>query len=129
MSYNLTEKELWDIINGLGWWFWGSVAALGGANFVGILRLAPAETMLGRVIRVLALIGFLLLGLSCFNTGFGPIALPFILLAFCGMTWQLRQRCIAEGKIKITPMPGASVGLRVMAALVEHPKEKEERTT
>jgi len=122
MTSNITEHELWAVINGLGWWFWGAIAAMAGANAVNIFRLAAPRTMLGRVIRVTALSGFFLIFFSWGNTAFGPLGLPLVLLSFFGMTYQMRLECVKAGLMAPKPAHNATVAVKVFSAMVEHPQ-------
>lgn len=122
MTDNVTEHALWQFINGMGWGWWGPIAVGAWFNIWGMVRLAPAETFFGRVVRLIALAGFLMIGLSPGNSALGPLGLPLVIIAFFGMTWQMRQACIKEGKIKIQNPAMPTVGLKLAAMLVEHPK-------
>lgn len=115
---DLTERQLWALINGLGWWYWGPIAFLAACNMWNIFRLAPAASLYGRLIRTCALTGFLLIAMSWGNTAFGPLGMPFVLLSYLGMTHQLYLRCKAEGLIQHPPP--ATTGLRIISTLVEH---------
>ena len=116
---NVTEKELWAIINGMGWYFWGGVAALAAANLWNILRLTPARTIYGRFIRVVGLAGFTFIAMSWVNTGFGPIGLPLVLLSFLGMTHQMYVQCKVEGRV--FKVKATTVGAKILTAMVEKP--------
>lgn len=122
MSENYTEVSLWAGINYLGWWYWGFIAFLGAANAWMLYKLAAPETLLGRVLRTLALIGFLLIALSPFNTAFGPLGMPFVLLAFLGVSYQLYQACKAAGKLG--PLPSGAPATAKLANLIVERKPR-----
>lgn len=100
MDYNITERAIWSVINGLGWWWWGSIAVLAAWNLFGMFKLAPAGTPFGRAIRYVLMVGFVLLSLSPGNTAFGPLAIPVILIGVRMWTHQLYADCVRYGKVK-----------------------------
>lgn len=114
----MTEQELWGLINAAGWKFWGVVAALGVCGIWNILRLAPARTLYGRLIRFVGLIGFGMIAFCWANTAFVPLGIPFVMLSFLGLTHQLYRQCKESGEIP-APAP-RSAGLKLAAAIVEH---------
>lgn len=113
---NATEHYVWTMVNALGWWWWGPIAVMAAVNLWNIYRLAAAQTLYGRVIRIVAITGFMLIAASPGNSAFGPLGLPLVLLSYMGMTHQMYRQCLAAGKIK---KPEGPPSVRVAALLVE----------
>lgn len=120
-AMNLTEESLWALINHLSWWYWGPIAALGAANVWTQARLGAPVTKFGRVLRVTGLMGFLLVALSPFNTAFGPLATPFLLVTFLGRHIQMYSQCKVKGRLP-DKSDLRTPGKRLMASLVERPR-------
>lgn len=104
MTGNETQSAIWTWFNHNSWiWdvlsFWGALVA------VRIMRLAPAMTLWGRIIRVVLLLGCLLAVLSYWNNGLG-LPLPFVLM-FGIWLWveQTIAQCLKAGHIKPMAWP------------------------
>lgn len=122
-AMNITERELWEVINALAWWYWGPIAMLGAANVWAQSRLGAPRSRLGRVLRVTALMGFLLIAFSPLNTAFGPLATPFLLVSFLGLHIQMYQDCKAKGLLPDkSDLPKEAHVRRFMANLIERPR-------
>ncbi len=122
MQTNVTEQALWTILNGAGWFYWAPICLLCGWCLWGIYGLAPAESKLGRWIR-LSLYTGLMLGLGSLvaqNTALLSLGLPFILLGLRGMIYQLRRQCLHEGKIVETR--GKPLRVKLASAIVQPPR-------
>ncbi len=111
-----TEEYLWSVVNGMGWYYWGPIAALGAWNLWGLYKLAAAASLRQRMFRISAYIGFMLVMLSVGNTAFGVLWPAFVLIGFRGMTKELYEIAVASGKIRPTK---GTTAVRVASALVQ----------
>lgn len=96
---NVTQQAVW------GWynenpWIWNVLSFSGIFVALRILRLAPAASLWGRLIRIVLLISCLLSALSYWNNAFGLI-LPFALMLGIWL-WveQTITGCLKAGHIK-----------------------------
>lgn len=97
---NDPNSILWSIPNDLGWWFWLPFIGYGVYGLNKIYRLSPAESILGRVIRVLLTMGLLCLVFTPVFNGLGPFAFHLISISACLILKQVYESCLAAGKIK-----------------------------
>lgn len=95
------NEYLWYLPNHLGSWFWLPMLAIGCYGLFYLYRLAPAQTMTGRVIRVMLVIGFVAMSFAQvpFLNGLGPWAFYMLGVSVCLMVRQQYQLCLAAGKI------------------------------
>jgi len=99
MEHNISERYLWDFINWCGWYWWWGVALLSAWNLWGLYKLAPPTTTSGAFLRVVQVMAFFLMAAAPWNTAFGPLALPFLLISVRGVNHQLYLGCVAAGKV------------------------------
>ena len=93
---------LWFLPDHLGRWFWLPMLGIAAFGLFYLYRLAPAETMVGRVIRVMLVIGFVCIGFAQVQqlNGLGPWGFYMLAISICLMVRQQYHFCLAAGKIK-----------------------------
>lgn len=91
---------LWDIVNAAGWWFWLPFIGYAVYGLSIMYRLAPAETGIGRLVRVMFTVGFLCMIFIPALNGTGPFAFHLIAIGLCLWLKQTYDACVKAGKIK-----------------------------
>lgn len=97
MTFN---DALWRVIDWCGWAWWLPFVAYAVYGLNKMYRLAPAETAIGRWIRVLFTMGFLCLFFVPIFNGLGPVGFHLLAIGLCLWLRQTHAACIKAGKIK-----------------------------
>lgn len=116
MSNSSFNQALWFLPDYCGVLFWYPLVLFGAYGLVKMYQLAPAESALGRFIRVDLTIGFLCLIFTPIYNGLGPIAFYLLALGVCLILKQVLATCIATGKIR--PATAATVIERMAERMV-----------
>lgn len=117
----MTPNEyLWFLPNYLGRWFWLPMLGIAAYGLFYLYRMAPAETNMGRVIRVMLVIGFVAMGFAQIQTfnGAGPWAFYLLGTSVCLIVRQQYLLCLAAGKIQKSHDPNPI--RRMAAGMHEH---------
>lgn len=97
MTFN---EMLWHLPNELGWGFWLPFVGYGIYGLNKIYRLEPADTALGRLIRVVLTVALTGLVFTPAFNGLGPWAFHLLAIGSCLILKQVYATCAAVGKIR-----------------------------
>lgn len=120
MSSGDFNHALWALQIAAGWWFWVPFVAYGLYGLWFLYGLSAAETMTGRVIRVMLVTAYFgMIFAPAFN-GLGAYAFHLLAIASCLMISQQYAHCKRLGKIT-KPQSETFMG-RMVERIAETPK-------
>ena len=93
---------LWELQNGMGWWFWLPFAGYGTVGLVLMYRLPPAPTALARTIRTVLTISFVSMVFVFQFNGLGSFAFHLVTI---GMVLTVYQRFVDSKKTGLIKPP------------------------
>lgn len=118
MSGDGLNAALWEAVNYCGWGWWLPLIPAAGVALYYLYQLSPAETGMGRLIRVLLTLACVcLIFIPAFNA-LGTVAIHLLVYSVALICRQQYRACVKHGKIT-EPVAETKLG-RVAERLVSH---------